>query len=452
MQHPDLRLPPPLRPCGPGRGAFTLVEMLVVVSIMSIIAALAFGSLFGTVSHNRLLATEHLIADSVRQARHTARSTGQPAVLTITPVMDDAVPPKVVGGRIAGTSRICVWSETFDEAVLPTLGAAGDGTPLPAIQDPGNSDGAAVVVGRTGKGMVASAFPMPQTTLAGRLISQDLERSDQIVRGSRTDGFYLTCNVKPPSARTAGTVSIPLLMIGDTLDADSSQCGISLTNTVNNLTAAIPQYSWELDGWVTGASGAPVHLLSLDPTTRIVSQVPVPFADIADPIAGGEWIEVGLLYTNSGGGSGGHLTLFVDGRPIAEMPQASAPTAPTVPLTLRSGATVHVGHATLDPMVPDQRSAAAIDDACLYRVGTDQVGNLPGGVIATGTTAQGAQIVAMPDGRVQVQRQGATSAGTAGASALTFEELHAPQQTHVEIAIDARGVVSSKYVVPGAPP
>ena len=95
-------------------------------------------------------------------------------------------------------------------------------------------------------------------------------------------------------------------------------------------------------------------------------------------------------------------------------------------------------------------SAAPIDDACLYRVGSDQVGYLPGGVIPTGDTAQGAQIVAMPDGRIRVQRLGAQTEGTTG-SALTFEEINAPQQTRVEIAIDARGAVSSHYVVPGAP-
>jgi prepilin-type N-terminal cleavage/methylation domain-containing protein len=451
MQHPALRLALPLR-CG--RCGFTLVEMLVVICIMAIIAAIAFGSLFGMVGHNRLLATEQLIADSVRQARHTARSTGQPAVLTITPIADNA--GKLVSAQIAGTSRICTWSETFDEDFLPVLGLPGDNQPLPAIQDAdpahlNHADGVAMVVGRTGKGVVASAFPTPRSDLANRLITQSLERVAQVVRGARTDGFYLTCNVKPPSARTNAAIVIPLLMIGDSLDVTTSQCGISLANTVNNLTPQIPQYSWEIDGWVTGQSGAAVHLLSLEPTTRVVSQTPVPGTDIADPIAGGEWIEVGMLYTNAGGGTAGHLTLFIDGRPIAEIPQASAPTAPTVPVMLLPGKTVHIGHAIFDPVNHvELLSAAPIDDACLYRVGSDQVGLLPGGVVPTGDTAQGAQIVAMPDGRIRVQRLGAQTEGTTG-SALTFEEINAPQQTRVEIAIDARGAVSSRYVVPGAP-
>ncbi|MBA3936885.1 MAG: prepilin-type N-terminal cleavage/methylation domain-containing protein [Planctomycetes bacterium] len=455
MQHPALRLPLPLRPCGPGRGAFTLVEMLVVVSIMSIIAALAFGSLFGTVSHNRLLATEHLIADSVRQARHTARSTGQPAVLTITPVTDDSVPPKVVGGRIAGTSRICVWSETFEELVLPDLGLAGDGTPLPAIQDPGNTDGGALVVGRTGKGVVVNAFPAPYSTLCERLVTQTLEKPAQIVRGARTDGFYLTCSVRPPSARVAAEgFIIPLVMISDSPNATDSQCGLRLVRTRHPLSGTLELFAWDVDGWVSGAVGSPAHATSFDAATRVASVDPDPPTDLPDPISGGEWVEIGMLYTNNGGGGAagthGRLALFVDGRRIAEKSVATIIAPVDIPQTLIAGATVYIGHATFDLTNPDLRGVAPLDDVCLYRVGTDQVGNLPGSVIPTGTLSQGAQIVALPDGRIQVQPVGAVTAGTS--TPLTFEELHAPQQTRVEITIDARGVVTSRYLAPGAPP
>src|SRR5258708_7202903 len=101
------------RPPAAGHSAFTLVEMMVVILIISILLALGIGAIMRKKATNRLLATEQLIADFVRQARHTARSSGAPVVLKIAPV--DANDP-TLGWTVSGVSRQCIWSESWDDS------------------------------------------------------------------------------------------------------------------------------------------------------------------------------------------------------------------------------------------------------------------------------------------------------------------------------------------------
>src|ERR1043165_983999 len=87
--------------------------MLVVLAIFAALMALTVGAI-STKGSDKLLATEQLVADLVRQARHTARTSGTPVVVLV----DKAA------RRIQGVSQVPVWSEDLDGG-----GIAG---PIPA--------------------------------------------------------------------------------------------------------------------------------------------------------------------------------------------------------------------------------------------------------------------------------------------------------------------------------
>ncbi len=95
----------------PRRKAFTLVEMLMVIGLLMLLLGLSIGAVMRTPVHDRLLGTEQLLSDMIRQTRHTARSTGAPVLLIISSA------PRT----ISGVSQTPIWSEGFDEATLPTI-------------------------------------------------------------------------------------------------------------------------------------------------------------------------------------------------------------------------------------------------------------------------------------------------------------------------------------------
>ncbi|HEX3132406.1 MAG TPA: prepilin-type N-terminal cleavage/methylation domain-containing protein, partial [Planctomycetota bacterium] len=160
------------------QGGFSLVELLVVLGIIAAMAGMVLGGLFRSRDSNRLLAAEQVLADAIRQGRHTARSTGAPVELRLTPLLSGN---DVIGAKLAGTSRTVLWSETFDR----TRDSNDDGVidnhdlgslTLPETGQPDNS----VVLGRSGNGRLVSA--------QHSIPPQTLPRGATIVRSGRSDG------------------------------------------------------------------------------------------------------------------------------------------------------------------------------------------------------------------------------------------------------------------------
>jgi hypothetical protein len=363
--------------------------MMVVLVVLMLLMGLAIGSIFAAGPANRLLATEHLIADFVRQARHTARSSGSPVILQIT--RDTALGLTTV----SGVSRICVWSETFEPQsplstnTLYTFGQSG--------------------VGKLRQAAVLGEVAIPIYTLLPR------ERIDRPSSSTRTEGFYLACNVRPPAV---GGTQVPLVSVGADADIMNSVCGLRLIPY--NVTASGTGAGftvWELAGWVRRAGAT-----SIDEASPFAGGV-----DVAGAISGDRWEDVGLLF------DGRQLILYRNSQELGRVDLGAD-------AKLEAGDNIFVGQIIDSTLVPPSgliNATACIDDARLYRLGTDQLGRLPNGINAGADYS----IVAQPDGRVEINSQGAPQ------SDMTFSGSFAGSAgalNRARITVTADGRVSSK--------
>ncbi len=366
----------------------------MVIGIIVTMLGLVLGGLFRSRDGNRLLAAEHVLADSIRQARHTARSTGAPVELRLTPVLSGS---DVVGAKLAGVSRVVLWSETFDKVRdLDDDGVidASDEAAVPPVTD--GADG--VVIGRSGNGRVASAV---------HPITHQLTRGTRLVRSGRTtDGFYLACSVLPPRAITANAI-VPLVVVGDAgAMVAESQCVLYLRGYIPPPNEGqVPV--WELIGAVWDEAGTEVSISSH--AHQIITRLPNPTLpsgapDIAYPLMGGRWIDVALLY------DGRRLLLYRDSERIAELRTG-------VPTTLKAeGDHIHVGMIHLLNEMDPTYAPAPLDDVRLHRLGTADASNLPGNVVLVDAlrgrplATLGWRFLCQPDGRVEVARDDDTDA------------------------------------------
>ncbi len=359
------------------RSGFSLVELLVVISIIAVMTGLVVSGLFRNRDSNRLVAAEQMLVDTIRQARHTARSTSSPVELRIIPVMAG---DNVVATRISGVTRVPIWGETFD----------GDGRVLPATDT-----NLGLIVGRSGNGW------MP--TQNNPVKPYIFERGQALVRGTRSEGFYIACQIRPPIAEV-GRV-IPIILIGDDDKFESSQCGLSLTGT--SLNAHIT--TWHIEGWVRGPDNM-VFVSSLNKDDRPVVNDQVEenlnkstaLHEGHAILAPDRWVELGLLY------DGERLMLFADGRRVAVHHG-------DVPNGIAEGNTVFIGQNTppiADNTMPPETYYAncPMDDVRLYRLGTSDVGELPGNIVLVPGINQkpdeslGYRILCHGDGRVEVYK------------------------------------------------
>jgi len=388
------------------RQAFSLMELLVVIGILALLATISIGAMSANRRVDALVATRQLVADAVRQARHTARTGGAPVVLTFT------TDPVAKRTYLGGMSRVLVWHEEFEETQwqAPAIGAALQGPP---------------VIGLTGFGY------QPQHPTFSH-IPPGLEPSQQIRRGGRSDGFLLAIDVLPPLATSSATIA-PLIVLG-TANGQlvESLAGIQLVKVVTETvspsvnplinatkghlaqrerlrvdpstasTFKVPLllHTWEIQGWVVPQGAQALDVSSWDPadtpaglsrvqgdlhqSALISNQVQ---QDIASPLAGGAWVSLALLY------DGERLILYRQGRRIGVRTVG--------PLTLPPGCDqIFIGSVQYDGTAnPTFANTCAFDNPRLERLGTDRMGTLPGGVMLT--SAAIAQIICHPDGRVE---------------------------------------------------
>ena len=381
MQHQD-----GIRPPANDRG-FTLVELLVVLLIIGLLMSLTVGSFFSSRTVNKLLASEQVLSDAIRQARHTARSTGAPALLKLSPTRRPD--GSLLGGVITGVSRVWVWSEFFDHG--QALDAQG------------------FTVGMSG---------------TGRLVNQDAPwvppELDRALRFRAGDGAYAAVAVRPPLAgRIDGEVpkQIPLILVGSDNSAAGSSFGVMLvrSDAVDPRKAAIQSAGgrrakmmcWEILGWVRLPNDPePVFISSFEHLPRDMARdqakLPSGNQDIADPIGGDRWEEIGLLITND------QATLYRNGRRVAELRAGQVLDGRTVelPKQLLAGDQIWVGQAQLDNGMTYAK--CPLDDARVYKLGASEFGNLPQGVYPMADPSQPAgtaveyRVLAHPEGRVEL--------------------------------------------------
>lgn len=385
---------------------FTLVEVLAVLIIVLLLLGLVVGAFFRSRTVSKLLASEQVLGDAIRQARHTARSTGAPALLKLSPTRRPD--GNVGGGVITGVARVWVWSEFFDH----------------------------------GQGLDASGFTSGLSG-TGRLVQQDAPwvppELDRPLRFRPGDGAYVAIAVRPPLAgRTDGEVpkQIPLILVGDDSSAANSTFGVMLvrSDAVDPRKAEIQRGAgarakmmcWEILGWVRlPKEPEPVYISSFEhlPSDLVRDQGKLPSGnrDISDPIGGDRWEEIGLLITTD------QVTLYRNGRRIAELRGGQVVDGKTIelPKQLQPGEQIWVGQANLDSGMAYAK--CPLDDARVYRLGSSEFGKLPQGVYPLADpsfppgTAIEYRVVAHPEGRVELSSAIGADTTTAQGAALNTD-------------------------------
>ena len=436
---------------------FSLIELLVVLGILVILSSIGVAAFMNSGKVNRLVATEQLISAQVRQARYTARATGQAVLIYID---KDA-------NTISGVSRIPMWQGTCEAPFVappipptpPTIAVptADDQPPFDTVTNLPR-DKFLAANGRSGTGICRTALAANSDVAAVTLFdpanATGLDRNRQLTRSSTkpSEGFALSCAVRPPRL-TKSIETQPLLVIGPDTDGDTTQsyAGIVLKasrlamyngstppavepappNAMTPLTASQvnpDRLCWEIRGWVMpeGAS-TPVIISSIANSTTTGTQDQKFLADGDD---GGRWEEVGLIYTGSA------LELYRDGNLVARL-------TIDVPARIAGNKAVHrlfIGSAVVNGIAPAKviHSDTIIDDIALFRLGTDQPTQFAPGVEATAST----RLLVRPDGRMIEELS-----NNSGTINLKFTGVFAEKEDQAIISITAgTGLVNSTQV------
>lgn len=424
------------------RAAFTLVELLVVIGIAVLLMALSVASVVRGPALTRIAAAEQLVADAIRQARHAARTGGQPLVLLLDPERE----------ALSGLARSVLW--TGEEHWPPAHdslwpGLSGQGLLLP---DAYAGDAEAVLTAiMDGSGLLEGP----------RRLARGLppERQQELPR------LLLSVAVRPPPPER-GPELLPLVAVGfepepaESPDAfgrlDDSILGLALVRsdvTAGSLGGGRPRTvtpAWEALGWLVDGSGAMLEISSLDDASggpqgqRVVlvrgdATAATIMGDAhAGAFGGGQWLELALLVEP------GQLLLYRDGREIARR-EATAPGADGKPIpvtSLRSDPAraerIVVGLLRHPAWPPERTRAPAgstwlIDSVRLERLGGAPLATLPDGV----RVAEAVRIRCHPDGRVE-------ASGPIRLVSATGEQA--------ELTVSAAGTLSSRIATQGSAP
>ncbi len=336
--------------------AFTLIEMMVVIGLFMLLMGLTVGALMRTPRTNALVAAQQVVGDLVRQARHTARSSGGPVVLKLS--KDKA--------QITGAIRTVLWQ--YSEGWLQ-----------PASPEP-------EIPGRTGQGLWPAGgvydTTIPPATFDAAMF--ELKRPERLDTGRRITGFALSVAVRmDPVAKTSSDE--PLVMVGAAADLAGtgeiarSFAGLRLEPS-HDVAVSEQPYAWRLIGWVGDQA--------IDSITHATLSDGVASAeDPAHAVVGGRWEEFTLLW------DGRAISLLRDGRQIAERALATQPAMPTGAVDVMA---VVVGYLQDGP---DRLvTHGTLDDVRLERIGSGLATNLPGDMRPSADQT----ITCFPDGRVLV--------------------------------------------------
>lgn len=273
------------------RRAFSLIEMLAVIIIIMIIAGISLGSLMSFRRGTQLKIAEQLIVDFIRQAQHTARSSGAPVTLRLTSLLN--AEGRITSGEISGVSHQLISTEAFEDDARwqnPLNGKADGATSTAAASEhlfsaPGHAGHGLRI--EASDGNTALLWPKDAASLAWDFAATD--RSKRMVRkGHQSDGFYLRASVRTPPvdevflfnnsdnpARIDPTKEcgyVPVVMVGAAEDPEiaHSLAGLMLRRhqrpfqavdrvdaegAHNGTLLATPLTTWEAIGWVMGEDG-----------------------------------------------------------------------------------------------------------------------------------------------------------------------------------------------------
>ena len=399
------------------RRGFSLVELIVVLGILILLAAIGAGAFVSSGRGNRLSGTEQLVTAALRQARYTARATGQAVLIYVD--KDKAT--------IGGVSRFPIWQTPCE----PSLPPFRTGDALESYLVPYGRSGRGLGRTLTAAATAAAAYTFFDPAGTGDLRNRSLQITPN--KTGATTGFQLTCAVRAPELTTTPQTLVPIVCVdGETGDViptsdgtpTSAYAGLLLyrrdmpmfghgetpPSPALNVAFTPPKRAcWDLVGWIRTESGIEIITNvtdAIDPSTLL------PLDDVDKAArrigyAGGVWEEVSLMQSDT------WLELYRAGILVARRELAAAPriAGSGQPHRLVMGSlSLAAGVAgALDlPPAPQLHipvDAAAIDDVSLVRLGTDQAQQLPNGVVPYRAYA----MIVRPDGRMSSIAMGGPS-------------------------------------------
>jgi prepilin-type N-terminal cleavage/methylation domain-containing protein len=327
-QSPASNSRPTFRMFVPSRPGFTLIELLVVIGILVVLASIGYGAILSTRRQEAHRAVTALVSDFIRQARHTAMSSGAPVEAVI---FDDEGK-----GRIRGFTQVTIVGEQFEAITL-----------APNQQVPGHS-GYGCAIGRTNPNDASSPatfdpFDIPSS--ASQPIAILLKPS---TTSTGPTSFYLECSVCPlPTVwqyPLATPDNRPLIAVS-LMEGSSQIVSIGLAPI-----DGISQNKTAISNWR--------YVVYSDPPSS-----PIVYPNMT--FSSGTWVRLGILW------SGDELTLSFDGR---QMPPVS------FPLTINDFTSLKLSIGGGDPTQPTI-SAGIVDNVRLYRLGGGEDFPLPAGFV-----------------------------------------------------------------------
>ncbi len=384
------------------RAAFSLIELLLVIGLFLTLMGIAVASVVRAPRLNRLIAAEQVISDAIRQARHTARTTGQPVVLRV----------RKDTRSISGLVSQPLWHGT-------------EGWPGQAV------------AGVTGGGLKASSVAAVDQHLLWSMSGDDLRGGSRLWSGSTTRraSILLSAAVRPPRAiptlvgtqepivvvGEAGTLPvISVVQTGNVYDPANSQwpqCGLMLECTSVNGNAP----SWEFIGWFGtdhGKNRIEISTVDHQVMESVDSSASTATAQAPLICAGGAWYEISMLVEPEA------ITLYRDGRRVARrqiLDFGSVDLAEPLQETMAVGIVDFNGTTTV--------ASSIIDNVRLDRMGDAMSGTLPAGIIL-GNIGNELRISCHPSGRVE-------------SSSASLEISSQADATRATLTIDGSGNVTS---------
>jgi hypothetical protein len=353
----------------------------------------------------RLTASEHLLAGAIRQARHTARSSGMPVALRLESTM---VNNERVGITMSGQFRVPIWTETFDGEgkVIESPLEPDEAGKIGEQEKERRAKNAGLVVGRSGNGKKPGNYPYNGNQYGE--ITYSFQRGQSFNRKSdstSTDGFFMSCSVRPnapvfPDNYTDKTISIgvPLMIIGMAPNFENAQAVLELRCRLNNPKVPLEPGEkplpavWEVFGQVFAHNDRSQCSVSSKYNWQSLLHAAVESSstntdDIPFIVEPDRWIELGLLY------DGKRLYLYANGRPIAVQYNI-------VPKKLADGTRCYVGQYTHQDGTVAYTNLP-FDDIRISKLGQNDAMAFPDGVIFSNNVF-GYRIMCHSNGRVEV--------------------------------------------------
>ena len=386
------------------RQGYSFVELLVVVLILVTLLGLAAGA-FASFTSSSIAGVEAFMADAVRQARHTARTSAAPVALTI-----DAARREIRGSVREPLIAASFELDTRDDRIRPE--------------------------GRTGRGFRIDAVTPAEPW---RIPLADGDRPlPLIVPGQEADGLVLSCAVRAPRpARGNGILPLVAVCPDASLAYDRSRIGIGLGRLSTQRQAggggapAITIATWQPVGWVR--AGGKHHIIKPNPgqlSDNGLHQMGGVGSDLDRRLAGERWTELMVVH------DGQYLRLYADGREIAT-PVLAGPLDPVLAEEGSGRFQVVVGALEFANRA-DAANGAIIDDVALWRIGNGAPTPLPPRV----TPEADATILIHPDGRSE----------TPDLIAFRYGDVDDANAPRAVVRIAADGSITSRIELPQPKP